>query len=135
MPFIEVRFPLGCRSGGDSGAIRTMLEIAGLVSSTQPVRDATSRKMTIPGADPKGQSAVAVTQSAGTDICALSNAMGTQPDGVVPWSTADVRVGRVPGVEGVAVVPLFPQAADKTLTVTRQSSTRTSDIGNLLLIG
>jgi len=54
--------PFGGQERGDSGVIDTTSEIAGPVSSTHPVRDATSRTMTIPGADPNGQSAVAVIQ-------------------------------------------------------------------------
>jgi hypothetical protein len=63
-----------------------------------------------------------------------SNAAGTQPDGVAPWSTAMVVVGEDVVVEGGSVVAVCPQAATTMVTVTEQKAALIDHIGSPLFI-
>ena len=70
----------------------------------------------------------------GTETWMSSNATGTQPDGVAPWSTAMVVVGEVAVVEGGSVVAVCPQAATTMVMVTEQKAALIDHIGSALFI-
>ena len=135
IPSMEVHLPSGARNGGYAGVISTRLEITGPVSRTHPVAHGASRTITMPGADPNGQSVLAMTQSAGTEIWAVPNTTGTQDGGAVTCATAVVVVRGTPGVRGEAAVAPLPQAAAMQLTVTRLSMNPPDAIGCRVLIG